>query len=124
MSLNTKIGSCLFAALILSSTCAHAEKDFGNVDCGKWLEHRKGEASIDQVSDMRWVGGYLSGLNTAWSATAPDPLKDPLKELQSLSQALQWIDNYCKAKPLETVKGGAVELFFELVERRRERRAK
>ena len=111
------LGICVTAAFSLSQP-AHAERDYGNVDCGQWLENRNGPLSIDQVSDIRWLGGYLSGMNTAWTALATDNLKDPLRELHSLDQALIWMDNYCKSKPLETVKMGAVELFMELVQRR------
>lgn len=114
----------LLAVMVVSSVYAHAERDFGDVNCGEWLEHRKGEISINQVSDMRWIGGYLSGLNTAWSATALDPLKDPLNELQSLLQAFAWMDNYCREKPLGSVKLGAVQLFSELVDRKRKKENK
>ena len=119
-----KINSALFIACLvcisaLFSPVVHAERVIGNIDCGKWLENRKGELTNIQVSDMSWLGGYLSGLNTGWSVSAPEILNDPLSELESLSQALLWMDNYCKAHPLETASKGGQELFFELVKRKK-----
>lgn len=107
------IGSVLF------SSAAQAEISYGGTDCGQWLEHRKGENAVAQLADTSWLAGFLSGLNTGYSNKAPENLKDPLTELQSLPQAFVWMDNYCKAHPLEDTRRGAMELFFELIDRKK-----
>lgn len=110
--------SFVFASVLLSSV-VHAETDYGVADCGEWLENSTTKLTLNKIADMRWLGGYLSGLNTAYSASVPENSRDPLRELQSLPQALLWMDNYCKAHPLENIKSGALDLFIELVKRKK-----
>lgn len=107
------VKTCLFMALLISSFYAHAERDYGNVSCGQWIEDKQNDIPVLKISDMRWLGGYLSGLNTAW--TAIQPQKDPLSQLTSLEQASDWIDNYCKTNSLGNLKEGTTKLFMELV---------
>lgn len=62
--------------------------------------------------------GYLSGLNMMWASKRLQP-SDPLDQLSSAKQAYLWMDNYCKAKPLNNLSDGGLELFYELVEKAR-----
>jgi hypothetical protein len=60
--------------------------------CGKWLcERQSGGFTISN-----WVLGFLSGVGTL----APD--LDPLNRLDS-DAVLHWIDNYCRAHPLDPI---------------------
>ena len=65
-----------------------------------------------------WLMGYLSGLNVQHDRAGLLP-RDPLDALNSADQAFVWIDNFCKANPLQKLEGAASELFSELKERRR-----
>ena len=114
---NTLVG--LF--LCLSSTNTLAERDYGNTDCGSWIENQKQDHSMLHIADLRWLGGYLSGLNTGWSAFNKNSI-DPLKELNSMNQAKVWMDNYCNANPLSNLKEGSVKLFGELLERKKKQK--
>jgi len=92
-----------------ASGTATAFTVFGTPDCGKWISQptpaRKG-----------WLLGYLSGLNGGFVEVAR--LKgDPLSELQSAEQAFLWMDNYCRANPLQNVSDGAITLFIELIDK-------
>lgn len=66
-----------------------------------------------------WLSGYLSGLNVAHTKGGIVP-SDPLSELNSMDQARIWMDNYCRADPLSKISGAAVQLFSELIAKRRQ----
>lgn len=86
---------------------------FGVPDCGEWV-------SGTRPSSKTWLAGYLSGLNQMYFARATKKFKtnNPLGELKSLDQAEVWMDNWCKANPLETVDMGALMLFDALISKR------
>ena len=44
---------------------------------------------------------------------------DPLSQLGSAEQIYLWIDNFCRANPLETVPAGAAQLYGVLEEKAR-----
>lgn len=98
---------------------AMAQRDFGNTDCSTFIQHRADPLSPDNAADTHWVAGYLSGMNTAWSARAPESQKDPLRDLQSTEQAIAWLENYCRSNGRATLRSGATDLFYDLVDRRR-----
>jgi hypothetical protein len=110
--------SIALSALALSSA-AIAQKDFGNTDCGTFIQHRADPMSPDNAADSRWVAGYLSGMNAAWSVRAAESQKDPLRDLQSMEQAISWLENYCRTNGRGTIRSGATDLFYDLVDRRR-----
>ncbi len=95
---------------ILLATChlgqpALAKTLFGGADCGQWLNDKRS-------TDKTWALGYISGLNTMYSATRGE---DPLNKVNSAEQIYVWLDNYCKNNPLETVARGGINLFAELL---------
>ena len=72
--------------------------------CGAWVTERiKGQSGF--VVEP-WVLGFVSGF--IWSGSAE------LKSTDTASIFL-WIDNYCKANPLETIAHASQELVKELV---------
>lgn len=100
------------AVLILAMpTIGYAQSTyFGNIDCGQWVK-------APHPGNKVWLMGYLSGMNKVWNGEAKKPA-DPLGRLSSVEQAVLWMDNYCKANPLKSVSNGAVDLFFDLVEKK------
>lgn len=93
-------------ATYMSSATAQTTT-FGSPDCGQWVaekaSHRRG-----------WLMGYLSGMNVIHNATNGTP-RNPLAALSSPDQAYLWMDNWCKANPLKQVSEGGMELFVELM---------
>ena len=71
----------------------------GSTNCGDWV------ANLD-VQKKSWLLGYLSGL-------AVGRQQDILKETSNESIFL-WMDNYCKANPLENVIHAGNILSYEL----------
>lgn len=94
---------CLATVLLMLFQPAHAFTVFGGQDCGQWIAN----------PNKTWVAGYLSGLNSAVVKKS----YDPLDQLGSLDQAVLWIDNYCKANPLDRTIKAANLLFMELEDR-------
>jgi hypothetical protein len=69
--------------------------------------------SGDAALSAAWVVGYLSGLNMR---ADHDALAEP-----DLNGLLAWIDNHCRANPLDTVATAAFKLFKELQSRAQRR---
>jgi hypothetical protein len=81
----------------------------GTETCGSWLQYRS-RAPMSFVQEA-WVRGFLTGMNAAQSekndvGKGSDPAAENL-----------WMDNYCRAHPLDTVYTAAVGLWFTLSNR-------
>ncbi len=75
--------------------------------CGAWVKTRTNNST---VQFMGWLEGYMSGLAVGYE-------KNILQGTDSESIFL-WMDNYCKANPLNGVADGGLDLFFELVKQK------
>ena len=97
---NQRLAAVVFAIWV---PLTYGYTTFGKPDCGRW---------INQPDDLykAWLTGYLSGINTVASGNS----YDPLDQLSSAEQAYLWMDNYCRANPLNDVGAGAVKLYREL----------
>jgi hypothetical protein len=81
----------------------------GDRSCGKWIADRPSnpsDQSIGRLSNTGWLVGFMSG---AASASG----RDILERTDGQSIVL-WMDNWCRANPLEYVADGAMVLFVEL----------
>lgn len=101
------LASCLTVpALAASSGPTINYTTFGNVDCGRWIAEKN-------PNKKGWVLGMLTGINFQHEAEHLWPA-DPLGKLDSAEQAFLWVDNYCKAHPLDKVSNAVVDLFNAL----------
>lgn len=91
------------------STCAGAVSVMGNTPCGKWVKDRTSGKLHDQLVGDSWLIGYLNGV-AAWADV------DILYNADGESLML-WMDNYCKANPLESVAAGGAVLGVELIKK-------
>jgi hypothetical protein len=93
------------------SNSASAVSIRGPASCGRWVKDRAepNKPNVREEFDKTWLLGFLSGLTAASNI---DVLKDP--DVESL---YLWMDNYCKAHPLDGVDDGAGKLFDELAKR-------
>jgi hypothetical protein len=91
--------------LAVTVTSSHAQKMMlGPPDCGEWFQHSSSRA---------WLAGYLSGINgSGFYSDGTDFI-----EGVSGAQVFLWMDNFCKANPLNTVPQGANQLIRELYTR-------
>jgi hypothetical protein len=102
------------ATLALSAAPVSSARIFGHglSSCGKWTDVRRSQ-SPDNIAHASWAIGYLSGINQVISAYE----KKDILIRQDAQALLAWLDNYCRANPLETV-GKALDLLTdELVKR-------
>jgi hypothetical protein len=81
----------------------------GTNSCGAWTRARETKSGVGLY--VQWVAGYLSGSNM--NDQEPDALIGT-----DFDGVMAWIDNYCRAKPLEPVITAAEELLKELRSRR------
>lgn len=84
---------------------ANAQVSFGGADCGEWVN-----GNDKNRTKNAWLLGYLSGINMAISKGT----YDPLNKINSAPQIYLWMDNYCKANPLKTIREGGLDLYLEL----------
>jgi hypothetical protein len=86
----------------------------GERSCGRWLETRP--SGVDRnngeavVATEGWLVGFMAGLAMG---TGRDALRGT--DLPSMAA---WVDNYCKANPLDGLSNAGEALFFELAKRR------
>lgn len=100
--MKTKLLTALLITLMLSTpTFATGIVTFGQPDCGGWIKEPNNARKA-------WVLGFVSGLNS------DDIFKNALDKINSAEQIFLWMDNYCKANPLQRVGRGGQELMFEL----------
>jgi hypothetical protein len=102
----------LCASMMLVADAAAETKHMlglGGSSCGSWTKASPVTRSLAQ----QWVVGYLAGLNSQ----TPDDL-DFIKGAD-FDGLMSWIDNYCRAHPIESINTAANELSTELLRRQR-----
>lgn len=104
----------LLASLSAGSAAANARTEMGPglVSCGAWLA----STSAMRYGRGAWVLGYLSRAAHAY----PGDLLAPLDS----DAVTAWLDNYCRAHPLEDLAAAASTLEGELAHRWAQRGAK
>lgn len=93
-----------FALMLGIATSAHAYRMYGVPDCGQWVKE-------NSPTHRAWLLGYLSGINGGINVATK---RDPLAKTNSAQQIFVWMDNYCRANPLNSLETGALELMAEL----------
>ena len=97
---------------LLSTTHAgerlHMVYGVGNDSCGKWSAARKDGSYYEMAN---WVAGYITAVDTA-SPYMPEGYKELRKTDADAYSA--WLDNYCKANPLETLAKASMALVAAL----------
>lgn len=103
------------AALLVTVACftppaATALAVRGVRSCGTWIEQRATKG-FDRLATEAWLVGFLSG----------GALSTNMNVLQGTDNAslFAWIDNYCRANPLNDLGDGAQDLFIELAKKAR-----
>ena len=104
-----KIMSVLLVGLMLSgvASSAIAFTFMAEPSCGEWVAEAN---QFNMHGNKMWLAGYLSGLA---SGTGKDAL-----EGNDADSLFLWMDNYCKASPLDKVGSSANKLFRELSKRK------
>jgi hypothetical protein len=105
--------ACLIALVAFGVTCARAEAGrfmigVGASSCGTWLTK-----SHDRDWDVlnQWVVGFVSGANLFGEN---DIIESTGVDYYALTS---WMDNYCKAHPLDKIQWAAAKLVVELREK-------
>jgi hypothetical protein len=100
-------------ALTVSSPMFAQGTSFGRSDCGQWVN----ATQVQRQQRQAWLLGWLSGTNNAIEARTPQgqALPDYLGQLSSVDQAYLFVDNYCRANPLNNVADAADQLMVDLI---------
>ena len=72
----------------------------GVSSCGTWLENRRSPNEFVWMANGQWIMGWLS---------AAGHYGTDLKKTDSAAISA-WVDNYCKANPLEDLEKAAISL--------------
>jgi len=113
------IRALVVAAIMLVAASLEASAQdriiFGEAgtSCRTWTQARQTKSRKAGLS-AQWVAGYLSGSNV--EADHPDVLVGT-----DFDGLMAWIDNYCRANPLDLVGTAALKLFDELKSRAQRR---
>jgi hypothetical protein len=107
-----KLIAALIALTVSSPVFAYKVIEYeaiGYVDCGQWLS--RNDKDLSSISTGSWLAGFMTGLNASDAKDGQD--RDSLQKV-SADRIFLWMDNYCKANPLESVATGGFRLMFEL----------
>lgn len=72
----------------------------GVSSCGQYIDLRKGRNNTEQslfLAARLWVGGWI----TAYNMLKPDTYD--IRGTADLDSVMLWLENYCKANPLENL---------------------
>ena len=104
-----KINSTLFLIGLLVTSRVSGTEAMGDITCGKWVKDRASSSKNDQLIGDSWLIGYLNGI-AQWSEV------DIFTAIDGDALFL-WMDNYCKANPLEGLAHGGFNLSIELIKK-------
>lgn len=100
----------LVAVAVMSASPAIAEtvntSGAGGISCGKWTASRVSPMAPEKMMVVSWVQGFLSSLSLS---TNRDLLGG--RDFEAL---LGYVDNYCRAHPLDRIADATVSLADEL----------
>lgn len=88
----------------------------GQISCGRFIqerERRTGSHGPYDATFRQWLLGFITALN--WS----DPRRRDLLEGSDAEGAMLWVENHCRAKPLDTFFDAALALRQELSNKQR-----
>jgi hypothetical protein len=89
----------------------------GTSSCGVWTRARAGtDFDLDKAAISSWLLGYVTAVNF-WT-TASSRKSGGVSEGYDNEALLAWVDNYCKANPLQTIEKASGNLLRELLDRR------
>ena len=110
--MKTKLIAALITLTVASSAFAQ-NTSLGKPDCGQWFS----DTQVQKQSNRAWVMGWLSGVNNEFNNNAPKGQTPPdyLAQLNSAAQAFLFVDNFCRANPLESVSAAADQLMADLI---------
>ena len=101
------ITGLIVLSLTATSLAAQTWIGFGGASCGSWTEQRRTN-SVLSAAYLTWVLGFLSGVNMETVISkGPDFLENVDK-----GAIAGWLDNYCRAQPLDDL-NTATALLFE-----------
>ena len=101
----------VFSMLAGVSTNTNAITAIDTPSCGNWVESRQAKRSyLERAHNGGWLLGFMSGL----------AMKSGIDYLAKSDKdsLLLWVDNYCKANPLEYLDKAGYELEKELIEQK------
>lgn len=108
----------LVALTLLSGSLGFAQPETymvygeGQKSCGSWVADTDARPSSNmRANDRVWVLGFVSGVG--YRQTWDPPKLGELKATDSNALTV-WMDNYCRAHPLDSIVKGASALVTEL----------
>ena len=92
--------ACLVVGLLgyqTNAPAAFVEIGAGLDSCGTWTADRRSPGGSAALQDEQWVLGFLTGAADIGPIDA-----DPMRDVDAHA-IWAWIDNYCRAKPLDKI---------------------
>src|SRR5262245_47877940 len=108
--------------MFFASTASVAAQEkfvtYGTLNCGEYVQareeqRRRGSPTIESDKYLAWLAGFLTGVNFGWHGGLEKDL-GPVP----IAGHLAWLENHCRAKPLNSLTQGAMALVGELRQRK------
>lgn len=106
-----KCTTIVLAILCTSASLVHAAGTVNFVgvrSCGEWFSNKS--SYLLKSNQESWLLGYLSGLASVTG-------KDFITGTEN-STLFQWVDDFCRAKPIEEIDSAANEIARKLIGRK------
>jgi hypothetical protein len=122
---NAMIGATLFASVAVSAMAQTSQPGIPgtfyvvgrNISCGQWTQDRQSNPSLNAL-DKIWLLGFITGMNSLASMVAPrTALAGSNTEEAGL---MAWVNNYCRAHPLDSLTTAAASLWVDLNNQQRQ----
>ena len=84
----------------------------GAISCGVWLRDRLGDDA--RIADEAWVSGFITGMNAGIGAALGSDKLLQVGRGTDAAGMFSWIDNYCRAHPLDHLARAAETLWDTL----------
>jgi hypothetical protein len=102
------LSALLFVSALVARPALAEENDalfeYGGLSCDEWISH----SDLSAAETPKWLMGYL-----AQQVESGGYRVDVMKQIKS-DQIMPWIDNYCRARPLDGLAVAGTALINEL----------
>jgi len=86
--------------------------------CGSWSESRRSPLTTEKIMTeqmtVSWVMGFISAMNNEHAAGYPN-FTSNFRRIGA-DGVTGWLDNYCKANPIDSISDAAFNLTLQILE--------
>ncbi|MFC1776761.1 hypothetical protein ACFL3I_05380 [Pseudomonadota bacterium] len=107
------IGLITLLALVSTGAWGYTVRGAGGKSCGKYVSEKQ-EGSVLHSISLNWVLGFITGVNVTQEVAGRRANLGASFDTESIEL---WLENYCRANPLEDLVTATIDLSLELMKK-------